>query len=67
MGETIEETIDHHQANWEIKNIINKIKLEKLRKFLIEVKNNQAKINKTKPRSIIKESFLHKIIKYWNI
>jgi hypothetical protein len=64
IGETIEETIDHHQANWEIKNIINKIKLEKLRKFLIEVKNNQAKINKTKPRTIIKDTFLNKIIKF---
>ena len=64
IGETIEETIDHRQANLEINNVINKIKLEKLRNFLIEVKNNQAKINKTKPRTIIKNTFLNKIIKY---
>jgi hypothetical protein len=64
VGETIEETIDHRQANWEIKNIINKIKLEKFRKFLIEVKNNRVRVNKTKPRTIIKDTFINKIIKY---
>jgi hypothetical protein len=57
IGESVDETIDHNQANEEYKMLVYQNRMKKLQKFIADAVNNQNKIKSVKPKNIVRNSF----------
>jgi len=57
IGESVDETIDHNQANEEYKTLVYQNRIKKLQKFIHDVKQEKNKNKSVKPKNIVRNSF----------